>query len=74
VHQTRGSLRDFRVFFWLQVFSTSQAATPPTHTLVTQTVGWLTPKSKSKTVFESQVSFFVCLKKQIHLLGLVKSF
>jgi hypothetical protein len=28
-------------------------------------------KSKSKTVFESQVSFFVCLKKQIRFYGLV---
>jgi hypothetical protein len=28
-------------------------------------------KTKSKTVFESQVSFFVCLKKKIRFYGLV---
>ena len=28
-------------------------------------------KSKSKTIFDSQVSLFVCLKKKIRLLSLV---
>ena len=47
----RGSLRDFRVFFWLRVFSTSQATTQPTHLLVTQTVGLTS--HKTKYVFDS---------------------
>ncbi len=34
----RGVCPTFEYFFWLRVFSTSQATTPPTHTLVTQTV------------------------------------
>jgi len=38
-------------FFWLDGFAA------PIPARVTQTVGWLAPKSKNKTVFESQVSF-----------------
>jgi hypothetical protein len=39
VHPTSGSRRDLRAFFWLQVFSTSQTLSTPTHLRVTQTVG-----------------------------------
>jgi len=39
VHPTCGILRDLQAFFWLQVFSTSQALSTPAHTRVTQTVG-----------------------------------
>ena len=48
----------FSSIFLASGFSCSQAESTPAHTQVTQTVGWLTPKSKSKTVFESQVSFY----------------
>jgi hypothetical protein len=71
VHLTLGILRQSQAvsyalsFFWLDGFAV------PAPAQVTQTVGWLTPKSKSKTVFESQVWFLVWLKKQIRLLGLV---
>jgi hypothetical protein len=61
----------FSSIFLASSFSCSQTLSTPAHTQVTQTVGWLTPKSKYKTVFESQVSFLVCLKKQIHFLSSV---
>ena len=38
VHPTCGSLRDLGAFFWLWVFSTSQAESTPAHLRVTQTV------------------------------------
>jgi hypothetical protein len=71
VHLTLGILRTSQAvfyalsFFWLDGFAV------PAPAQVTQTVGWLTPKSKYKTVFELQVSFLVCLKKQIHFLSSV---
>jgi len=57
VHLTLGILRQSQAvsyavtFFWLDGFAV------PAPAQVTQTVGWLTPKSKIKYVFESQVSF-----------------
>ena len=40
MHPTCGILRDLGAFFWLRVFPTSQTLSTPTHTRVTQTVGW----------------------------------
>jgi hypothetical protein len=42
---------------------------PATHALAGNDCCWAT-KSKSRVVFETQVSFLVCLKKQIHFFGL----
>jgi hypothetical protein len=42
VHPTSGSLRGLGAFFWLRVFSTSQAFFSPAHLRVTQTVSHLT--------------------------------
>ena len=38
VHPTSGILRGLQAFFWLRVFSTSQAFFSPAHLRVTQTV------------------------------------
>jgi hypothetical protein len=52
VHLTLGILRQSQAvsyalaFFWLDGFAI------PAPAQVTQTVGWLAPKSKSKTIFE----------------------
>jgi len=41
VQRIFGSLRDLQqAFFWLQVFSTSQAFSQPAQNPLTQTVGW----------------------------------
>jgi hypothetical protein len=71
VHLTLGILRTSQAFFYASAFFQSDGFAVPAPAQVTQSVGWLTPKSKSKTVFESQVWFLVWLKKQIRLLGLV---
>ena len=57
VHPTCGILRHFQAFFWLWVFSTSQALSTPAHTRVTQAVGKnlhssLNAVSKIKLVFK----------------------
>ena len=59
----------FRSSFLASSFFCSQTESTPAHLRVTQIVRQ--PKSKCKIVFESQVSFWVYLKKQNHFLVLV---
>ena len=69
VHPTLGILPHFQAFFYASAFFQSDGVPPPAPAQVTQTVRQ--PKCKTKYVFESQVSFLVCLKKKIHFLSLV---
>jgi hypothetical protein len=57
VHLTLGILRKSQAVFCASAFFQLDGFAVPAPAQVTQTVGWLTPKSKNKTVFESQVSF-----------------
>jgi len=43
VHPTGGSLRVFKRFAWLEVYSVKLALSRPTHQRVTQAVGQLSP-------------------------------
>jgi hypothetical protein len=52
VHLTLGSLRTSQAVFYALSFFQLDGFAVPAHTRVTQTVGWLAPKSKSKTIFE----------------------
>jgi hypothetical protein len=52
VHPTLGILARFQAFFYASAFFQSDGVPPPAPARVTQTVGWLAPKSKSKTIFE----------------------
>jgi hypothetical protein len=55
VHPTLGIRRHFQAFSYASTFFQSDGVPPPAPARVTQTVSQ--PKSKTKYVFDSQVSF-----------------
>jgi hypothetical protein len=57
MHLTLGILRKSQAVFYASAFFQLDGFAVPAPAQVTQTVGWLTPKSKCKTIFDSQVSF-----------------
>jgi len=69
VHPTCGILRDLQAFFWLRVFSTSQAFSQSAHTRVTQTVGWQRRRANAKPYLIRKFRFDNWLRNSIPFLA-----